>query len=112
MASKFEIKKAKDGQYYFNLKAGNGEVILTSEMYKEKRSAQNGIESVKRNAPQDGRYDRRESGSGKHYFALTATNGQDIGRSELYEATSARDKGIESVKHSAPEARTEDVSEV
>ena len=110
MAAKFEIKKAKDGQYYFNLKAGNGEVILTSEMYKEKRSAESGIESVKKNAANEARYDRRESGSGKHYFALTATNGQDIGRSELYETAGARDKGIDAVKRAAPEARIEDVS--
>jgi uncharacterized protein YegP (UPF0339 family) len=110
MAGKFEIKKAKDGQYYFNLKAGNGEVILSSELYKEKRSADNGIESVKKNAGDDGRYDRRTSAGGKHFFALTATNGQDIGRSEMYESAGARDKGIESVKKNAAEARIEDVS--
>lgn len=110
MASNFEIKKAKDGQYYFNLKAGNGEVILTSEMYQEKRSAENGVESVKRNASADARYDRRTSTSGKHYFALTATNGQDIGRSELYESTDARDRGIESVKRNAPQASIQDVT--
>lgn len=51
MAGKFEIKRAKDGQFYFNLKAGNGEVIATSEMYKQKASALNGIESVQKNAP-------------------------------------------------------------
>ena len=110
MAAKFEIKKAKDGQYYFNLKAGNGEVILTSEMYKEKRSAEGGIESVKKNALNEARYDRRESGSGKAYFALTATNGQEIGRSELYDSAAARDKGIEAVKRAASEARIEDES--
>ena len=48
MAAKFVIKKAKNGQYYFNLKAGNGETILTSEMYKAKASANNGIQSVKK----------------------------------------------------------------
>jgi uncharacterized protein YegP (UPF0339 family) len=110
MAGKFEIKRAKDGQFYFNLKAGNGEVILTSEMYKEKRGAEGGIASVKRNATDDARYDRRESSSGKPYFALTATNGQDIGRSELYETASARDRGIDSVRNNAPDARIEDVS--
>ena len=53
MAGKFEIKKAKDGQFYFHLMAGNGQNILASEMYKEKGSAENGIESVKKNAPDD-----------------------------------------------------------
>ena len=51
MAGKFEVKKRKDGQYYFNLKAGNGEIIATSEAYKQKASAMKGIDSVRRNAP-------------------------------------------------------------
>lgn len=51
MAGKFEIKKSTNDKYYFNLKAGNGEVIATSEMYAAKSSCQNGIESVKTNAP-------------------------------------------------------------
>jgi uncharacterized protein YegP (UPF0339 family) len=44
MAGKFELKKSKDGQFMFNLKASNGQVILTSELYKTKASAENGIE--------------------------------------------------------------------
>ena len=48
MAGKYEIQKAKDGQFYFNLKASNGQVILSSEMYKAKSGATNGIESVKK----------------------------------------------------------------
>jgi uncharacterized protein YegP (UPF0339 family) len=48
MASTFEIKKAKDGQFYFHLKDSNGQIILASEMYKEKGSAENGIASVKK----------------------------------------------------------------
>ena len=51
MAGKFEIKKRTDGQYYFSLKAGNGEIIATSESYRQKASAVKGIESVRRNAP-------------------------------------------------------------
>ncbi len=51
MAGKFELKKTSDGQYRFNLKAGNGEIIATSESYRSKESALNGIESVKNNAP-------------------------------------------------------------
>lgn len=48
---KFEIKIAKNGQHFFNLKAGNGQIILTSEMYTTKAACDNGIESVKKNAP-------------------------------------------------------------
>lgn len=51
MAGKFEVKKRKDGQFQFNLKAGNGEIVATSEAYKQKASALKGIESVRRNAP-------------------------------------------------------------
>ena len=50
MAGEFVIKKSSGGQFCFNLKAGNGEIILTSELYKAKASAVNGIESVKKNA--------------------------------------------------------------
>jgi uncharacterized protein YegP (UPF0339 family) len=50
MAAKFELKKTAKGQFHFNLKAGNGEIIATSEMYESKASAKNGIDSVKRNA--------------------------------------------------------------
>lgn len=48
---KFEIKKSKNDQFYFNLKAGNGEIIATSESYTTKQGCKNGIESVKINAP-------------------------------------------------------------
>ena len=51
MAGKFELKKSANGQFHFNLKAGNGEIIATSEMYNSKDAAKNGIESVKKNAP-------------------------------------------------------------
>jgi uncharacterized protein YegP (UPF0339 family) len=61
MAAKYDLKKTADGQFMFNLKAANGEVILTSERYTTKASAENGIESVKTNAPNDEQYDRRTS---------------------------------------------------
>jgi uncharacterized protein len=50
MAGKFVLKKSDSGEYRFVLKAGNGEIIATSESYKSKASAQNGIESVRENA--------------------------------------------------------------
>ncbi|MEV5961833.1 YegP family protein [Kribbella sp. NPDC051952] len=52
MAGKFELYKDKSGEFRFRLKAGNGEVIATSsESYKTKAAAENGIESIKKNAP-------------------------------------------------------------
>jgi uncharacterized protein YegP (UPF0339 family) len=106
MAGKFELKTAANGQFHFNLKAGNGQVILSGEMYDSKAAAENGIASVQSNAGDDGRYERKESSNGKPYFNLKAGNGQVIGKSEMYESESARDNGIESVKTNAPGAET------
>ena len=55
MAGTFDLKKASSGQFHFNLKAGNGEIILTSEMYEAKASAESGIASVRTNSPNDER---------------------------------------------------------
>jgi uncharacterized protein YegP (UPF0339 family) len=105
---KFVITKRANGEFQFNLKAGNGQTILTSEGYSTKAAASNGIESVKSNSQDDSRYDRKESSNGKFYFTLKASNGQIIGSSEMYESASGRDNGIESVKTNAPDAETDD----
>ncbi|MEM6463012.1 MAG: YegP family protein [Pseudomonadota bacterium] len=110
MAGKFELYKDKAGEFRFRLKAGNGQIILASEGYKQRSSAENGIESVRKNATDDARFDRTETKNGKHRFNLKATNGQVIGTSESYESASSRDKGIASVMNNAPSARTEDLT--
>lgn len=110
MAGKFELKTAKSGQFHFNLLAGNGQIILQSEMYESKASALNGIESIKKNAGDDARYDRLTSSSGKPYFRLKAGNHQVIGQSQMYESEAGRDNGIESVKKNGPEAETVDLT--
>lgn len=107
MAGKYVLKKSGD-QFMFNLKAGNGETILTSERYTTKDSAQNGIESVKTNSPNDSQYEKLTSKGGDPYFVLRATNHQIIGSSEMYSSTSARDNGIESVKTNGPSAEVDD----
>ena len=107
MAGKFELKTAKDGQYMFNLKAGNGQVILTSELYKTKAAAENGIESVKNNADNAARYDAKASDSGKFYFNLKAGNGQIIGTSPMFADAAARDAAIAETQKVAKEAATE-----
>ena len=88
----------------FNLKAVNGFVILTSEGYTTKAACNNGINSVKKNSQDDNRFVRLESKSKKHYFNLTAANGQTIGTSEMYESLSGMESGIESVKKNTPSA--------
>ena len=105
---KFVITKRTNGEFQFNLKAGNGQTILTSEGYSTKASCENGIESVKRNAQDDGRYELKTSSNGKFYFTLKASNGQVIGMSEMYESSSSRDNGIASVKSNATDATIDD----
>lgn len=98
MAGFFELKTSKDDQTYFVLKAGNGQVILKSEMYTTRAAAENGIASVQKNSPLEERYERKTGESGKFSFNLKAGNHQVIGTSQSYESDDGRDNGIESVK--------------
>lgn len=108
MAAKFEMYQDKAGEYRFRLKAGNGENILGSEGYKAKASCVNGIESVKKNAPEEGRYEKKDTASGKFMFNLKASNGQVIGTSQSYKTASGRDNGVASVMKNAPDAAVDD----
>jgi uncharacterized protein YegP (UPF0339 family) len=110
MAGKFELYKDKRGEFRFRLKAGNGEVILASEGYKDRSGATNGIESVKKNSDLLARFEKKTSTNGKHYFVLKAANHQVIGNSEMYESESACENGIKSVMANAPLAKTDDQS--
>jgi hypothetical protein len=104
---KFKLQKSSDGQYYFNLLAGNGEVLLTSERYTQRSSALGGIAAVKDNAANDARYDRRTSSSGQAYFVLRAGNNEVLGTSEMYSSATALENGIAAVKRAAAEAGVE-----
>ena len=107
---KFELKGAANNKFMFNLKAGNGQVILTSELYNSKDSCLNGIESVKSCSSEDGSFDRRESKNGDPYFVLKAKNGQIIGKSEMYSSSSAMENGIRSCMENGPTSPTDDIS--
>ncbi len=109
MAGYFELKATASGKFMFNLKAGNHEIILTSQQYASKASAEDGIASVRKNAAA-ARFDRRTSAKGDPYFALTATNGQDIGKSEMYSSAAAMENGIASVQKNAPDATVKDLT--
>jgi uncharacterized protein YegP (UPF0339 family) len=106
----YDLKKAKNGQFHFNLKAGNGEIILSSEMYASKASAENGISSVQINAPDEDQYEIKPSKDGQHYFVLKAKNQQVIGVSEMYTATSAAHKGMQSVVKNGPSTDIRDLT--
>lgn len=108
---KFVISVRKNGEFQFNLKATNGQIILSSEGYTTKLNCKKGIESVKVNSQTDDRFHRLEAKNGKYYFNLKASNGQIIGTSEMYESENGRDNGIASVKSNAPDAEIEELTE-
>jgi uncharacterized protein YegP (UPF0339 family) len=83
MAGKFEIKAGKTGKFRFNLKASNGQTILTSEAYESRAAAVKGITSVKKNAGNDKRFERKTAKDGSAYFVMKAANGEPIGKSEM-----------------------------
>ncbi len=116
---KFEIKKVKTG-IKFNLKAGNGEVIATSEVYSTMASCKNGVASVQKNAPVAALEDQTVKGyateknpkfevytdkAGEFRFRLKATNGQIIAVGEGYKAMKSCLNGIESVRKNAVDAK-------
>ena len=118
---KFVIKESEAGQR-FNLVAGNGQVIGTSQVYSSMDACKNGIESVKTNAPIAEIEDQTKEGfeeltnpkfevyldkAGEYRFRLTAKNGQNILASEGYSQLSGCMNGIESVKTNAPDAEVE-----
>jgi uncharacterized protein YegP (UPF0339 family) len=105
---KFEVYQSdKDNKYYFNLKAGNGQVILTSQGYSGKSGCENGIDSVRENCSDDDCVERKEAKNGKWHFNLKAKNGQVIGRSQLYKDDSGMENGIESVRKNAPDSEVD-----
>lgn len=110
MAGKFEIDTRSNGEFQFNLKAGNGQVILTSEGYSAKASCINGIESVRSNSRDEARFERKTASNGKVFFNLTAANGQTIGSSQMYADAGGRDNGIASVQAHAPDAAVDDLT--
>lgn len=115
---KFVYKQTKSGKFNFNLKAGNGEVIATSELYNAEASCLNGIESVKKNcvgeiedqtvenyaAVKNPKFEVYADKAGEFRFRLKARNGEVIATSEGYKTKASCLNGIASVKKNAPDA--------
>ena len=113
MKNHFEIfKSPKDNQYYWRLRAANGEIVLRSEGYKTKQSAERGINSVRVHSPNDEYYTRFKAKNDEFAFNLKAANHEIIGWGETYKTKQGRDHGIEVVKRIAPEAPIEDLTKV
>ena len=104
---KFITLTGSDGQYYFNLVASNGQVILSSEGYSTHHERNHGINAIHSNSILSSSFEKKISSNGKYYFVLRAGNGEIIGHSELYESPASRDNGIESVKNNARDAEVE-----
>jgi hypothetical protein len=92
------------GQFRFNLRSGNGRVVLSSQLYKSLADARSGIEYVRKNAAIESRFERRMAADGSPYFVLVARNKEIVGRSEIYSTNAAMEGGIRSVRISAPAA--------
>lgn len=92
--ARFETFQGKDGKTYFRLRAGNGEIILSSQGYTTLQACRKGIRSVQANAGLPERYQVRTTRSGEPYFVLLAGNRQVIGRSESYSSEAACERGI------------------
>ncbi len=107
---KFTIFKGSNGQYYFNLKASNGKVILQSEGYTQKSSCNTAIAAVKSNCLIDSRYHRKISTNSQYYFVLVANNSQSIAVSEMYSSKQMLELGVLSVKTNAPSATIIDIT--
>jgi uncharacterized protein len=110
MAGWYELSTSKDGQFRFVLKAGNSEIILTSELYKAKASAENGIASVQTNCGDNDRYEKKTASNGKFMFNLKAANHQVIGTSQMYASEDTRDNGIASVKTNGSSKTVKDLT--
>lgn len=108
MAGWFELNKSSENQFRFVLKAGNGEIILTSELYTSKAASEKGIASVQSNSPQDERYEKKTASNGKFYFNLKAGNHQIIGSSQMYATAQSREVGIASVKTNGASQKVKD----
>lgn len=108
MSGKFECSVGKDGKHRFNLVAGNGQVILTSQGYADVSGCRNGIESVRKHAADGAMFEKKTSSDGKFHFTLKAANGQVIGTSQRYASEAGCDNGIDSVKRHAADATVVD----
>ena len=110
MPGKFELKKGRSGKFSFNLKAANGQVILTSQTYKTKAAAKNGIKSVCTNCGKKSSFEQKTSKKGQPYFVMLAANKQVIGKSQMYASKTSMMNGIKSVKRNATKAAIKDLS--
>ena len=118
---KFVIKETANGGFKFDLKAGNGETIATSQIYTTEKACEAGVESVRKNAlapvedqtvenyevKKHPKYELYTDKAGEFRFRLKAANGENIAASEGYKQKASALNGIESIGKNAPDATVE-----
>ena len=112
MIGHFELKRTDSGRFMFNLKAGNGEIILTSGLYDNKADASKGIAAVIASAHDDALFERKVASNRQPYFALKSTTGDFLAKSEMYSSAASMESGIKSVMRNAADATLKDMSEL
>ena len=106
MAGKYFLHPAGTAQFHWALRAGNGETILTSQLYGSMQGAEAGIQSCRTHSTDDARFLRMSTLDQKSYFVLTDADGGKIGTSEMYQTETKRNKGIATCKADAASAMT------
>jgi len=102
---KFQVVFGKNGEYHFQLRAENGEIILKSNPYPTQLQCVVGIDRVKKNAQNESRYTIRTTASGQYYFTFGASG--TIGTSKTYTSRVVMEKALETVRYFAPNAAVE-----
>lgn len=110
MSVRFEITKNEKGEFHFKLLNSDGKTLLRSEGYNAKASCTSGVDSVRKNAAEDKRFDVKTAADGRPYFNLKASNGQIVGTSPMFADTAACDAAIAATKAGAAAAPVDDKS--
>ncbi len=107
---KFVLRKSEaDSPFSFVFQGKDDKMVLKSESYKQKTSAVNGIESVKKNCVEDDRYEFKLSKANKHYFNIKSTNGQIVATSAFFDTESEAKEAVSYLKRYCKNAETKEL---
>lgn len=111
MSGHFELKRTANQRHMYNLKASNGEIILTSNSFHSHAAAAAGIAAVKKRSADEASFERKLTSAQQPYFVLKGAGGEVLGHSEPYSAAAAMEHGILSVMHNGPEATVKEIAQ-
>jgi uncharacterized protein YegP (UPF0339 family) len=110
MSVKFQVSKSEGGEFFFKLLAAGGGTLVRSEGYNAKASCSNGIESVRKNGVEDGRYELKTASDGRPFFNIKSSNGQVVATSPMFADEAARSAAVSAIKAGVAAAAVEDNS--